>query len=572
MGIGIFDESKMGIANKTAITAGCVIMLLLLANGAIFLRLESKLVSKIFDGYVQKIENAIDQQGEKQKSVLQENLANHAVVIGNAAATFIYNLDKVSLERMLSSYIKLPELKAVKVLNEDGSPYVSIWKNPDVHIKRMVPADLALDEKLMGHADAFLKNEKVGSVSIYFTDELLKAQMDASKQAAKDDIAAFKSTVDREFHQAIWIQGAVILGVVLILVTAIVLTMNSLAIRPLKTLTGMVQDLVAGGGDLTKRLELKSQDEIGALAGWFNRFIQLMQGLIREIAANAATLNSSSTDMSKVADALSTGARSMSEQSNAVTRAADQMSGNMTTVASASEEVATTVNAVASATEEMNATVMEIAQNSERARMVTEEAVSMARNASQQVDQLGKAASEISKVTEVITDISGQTNLLALNATIEAARAGEAGKGFSVVANEIKELAKQTAEATLDIKRTIDGIQNSTATTVTEIERITQVIHSVNELVGTIAASVEEQSVTTREIAGNVSHAARGIDEVNEKVSQNSSVSSEIAQSISEVDQAVDMLNRNSSQVKESAGAMSQLAVQLNTMVGRFKI
>ncbi|MFZ5572424.1 MAG: methyl-accepting chemotaxis protein [Thermodesulfobacteriota bacterium] len=571
MVFGAWEESKLGIAVKTSVAAGFVIMVLLLANGAVFLFLESELVAKIFAGYVQKIEKAIDQQGEKQKRVLQENLIHHADVIGNAAATFIYNLDKVSLERMLTSYIKLPELKAVTVLDENGNPYVSIWKDPGIHIKRNLPENLTLDKNFMATADAFLKEEKVGSVRIFFTDELLLEQMKVSKQAAKDDIAVFETTVDRDFYRAIWIQGAVILLVVLILVAAIVWTMNILAIRPLRLLTGMVQDLVAGGGDLTKRLELKSRDEIGALAGWFNRFIELTQSLIREIAANASTLNRSSLDMSKVADALSTGARSMSEQSNAVTQAADQMSANMTTVASASEEVANTVNAVAAATEEMTATVMEIAQNSERARAVTEEAVVKTRNASRQVNQLGSSAAAIGKITEVITEISGQTNLLALNATIEAARAGEAGKGFSVVANEIKELAKQTAEATLDIKRTIEGIQNSTAVTVMEIEGITQVIHNVNDLVGTIAAAVEEQSVTTREIAGNVSHAARGIDEVNEKVNQNSGVSSEIARSIAEVDQAVDMLKRNSIQVKDSAGSMSFLAEQLNTMVGRFK-
>jgi methyl-accepting chemotaxis protein len=188
------------------------------------------------------------------------------------------------------------------------------------------------------------------------------------------------------------------------------------------------------------------------------------------------------------------------------------------------------------------------------------------------VDELGNAAQEISKVTEVITEISEQTNLLALNATIEAARAGEAGRGFAVVANEIKELAKQTANATLDIKTRIQGIQKSTDTTVTEIEQITEVIHAVNELVATIATAVEEQAVTTQEIANNVAQASLGIGEVNERVADNSTVSSDIAASISQVDDVAGTMRQSSAKVNENSGNLLQLAKQLNDMVARFKI
>jgi methyl-accepting chemotaxis protein len=121
--------------------------------------------------------------------------------------------------------------------------------------------------------------------------------------------------------------------------------------------------------------------------------------------------------------------------------------------------------------------------------------------------ELGGAANKIGKVTETITEISEQTNLLALNATIEAARAGEAGKGFAVVANEIKELAKQTAEATLDIKTLIDDVQNTTRSTGGEINRISEVISGVNENVN---QSSTMSSVISQDITG-VSSAAQNI-------------------------------------------------------------
>ncbi|WP_155323293.1 methyl-accepting chemotaxis protein [Desulfosarcina ovata] len=176
------------------------------------------------------------------------------------------------------------------------------------------------------------------------------------------------------------------------------------------------------------------------------------------------------------------------------------------------------------------------------------------------------------KVTEAITEISEQTNLLALNATIEAARAGEAGKGFAVVANEIKDLAKQTSDATLDIKQQIEAIQGSTNGTIEAINQIGTVIDTVNEIVATIATAVEEQSISTKEIAENIAQISQGVGEVNENVAQSSSVAGEITQSIGEVNQSAGEMASSSSQVRLSAEDLSQLAEKLNIMVGRFKV
>ena len=136
------------------------------------------------------------------------------------------------------------------------------------------------------------------------------------------------------------------------------------------------------------------------------------------------------------------------------------------------------------------------------------------------MQKLGQAAQEIGQVTETITNISAQTNLLALNATIEAARAGTAGKGFAVVANEIKELARQTAEATEDIKARIAGIQDSTGTAISDIGQITTVIKDVGGIVASIAAAIEEQATVTKDVAGNIAQASTGVRDANQHVNQ----------------------------------------------------
>ncbi|MBT8341401.1 MAG: HAMP domain-containing protein [Desulfatitalea sp.] len=342
--------------------------------------------------------------------------------------------------------------------------------------------------------------------------------------------------------------------------------------RPLNNTITMLKDIAEGEGDLTRRLTINGKDEVSEMSKWFNAFMDNMHRMLKSIAEDAKTLNHSSEQLSEVSSHLSSSAESVSGNSSSVASASDQMSANMKSVTSAIEDASANVNIIATATEELASTVNEIARNTESAKTITEQAVSQTSRASDQVGELGHAAINIGKVVEAITEISEQTNLLALNATIEAARAGEAGKGFAVVANEIKELAKQTASATLQIKGQIDGIQNSTEGTITEIEQITKVIEQVNEIVSTIATAVEEQSVTTREISGNVSNTAKGIEEVAEHVSQSSNVSLEIAKDMATVDSAADDMASNSAQVNAKAEALRTLSERLGNMVGRFKL
>lgn len=570
------DSSKpsrsISIALKTSVSCGILILILLGVNTGITSYLENNLVNSIFAQYSQEVESLIDNQGQAKIEDLQANIANNIEMLAGASATLLYNFDTVSMERMLSGYIQLPAVIAVKVLDDADEPFFAIWKNPDVANGKTLPDNLQLNTDMALSTDSFVKEEKVGSVTIYYTDQLVLAAMEDEKRSSKMKITSFSKNVEASINNAVLIQIGIALSVVALLIVAIILILNIVAIRPLKALTAMVTDLVEGEGDLTKRLELKSRDELGTLASVFNRFIERMQKLVTEIAENSYTLQKSSTAMSGVAESVFSASNLMSDQSREASGASRQLSDQMNSVAAASEEAATNVNIVASATEEMTATVNEIASTSEKARAVTGDAVQKAKVASHQVNELGTAAQEISKVTEVITEISEQTNLLALNATIEAARAGEAGRGFAVVANEIKELARQTASATQDIKTRIQGIQKSTDTTVTEIENITEVIHTVNDLVASIATAVEEQAVTTQEISNNVSQAAQGIAEVNERVADNSTVASDIATSSTKVDELASNMKGSSSQVSESANDLLKLSQQLSEMVGKFNI
>jgi len=390
------------------------------------------------------------------------------------------------------------------------------------------------------------------------------------------DISLKNAEKEQQASQAIYKSSLITLLVILIvaaIVAAFMAVVLGMAIaKPINAAVKGLQDIAEGEGDLTKRLSVRSQDEIGELARWQNVFMEKLQGIIGQISTNTQALDQSSHDLLGFANALAGGASDSSRQTENVAAAAEEMNTSLTNVAAAMEQSTTNIAMVASAAEEMNSTIGNIADNVEQANQISADAVTQATKTAVKMDALGVAAQAIGKVTETITEISSQINLLALNATIEAARAGESGKGFAVVANEIKELAKQTAEATLNIKEQISGVQHITAETVAEIGAITKVINRSSELVADIAGAVADQAKATQEIASNISQASLGLQEVNENVNQSSAVAGGITRDITGIGTASIAIADSSRQVKTSAGSLQHLAAELKAIVNQFRI
>ncbi|MCC6364294.1 MAG: hypothetical protein IT165_12270 [Bryobacterales bacterium] len=273
-----------------------------------------------------------------------------------------------------------------------------------------------------------------------------------------------------------------------------------------------------------------------------NRTLETIVEPLKVTAQNAATLASSSEELTAVSQQMAGNAEETATQANVVS--------------AASEEVSKNVSSVASASEQMQASIREIAKNANESARVAKNAVSVAHSTNETVKKLGESSQEIGNVIKVITSIAQQTNLLALNATIEAARAGEAGKGFAVVANEVKELAKQTAKATEEIGQKIEAIQGDTKGAVQAIEEIGAIINQINDISNSIASAVEEQTVTTNEIGRSVTEAAKGVGD--------------IAKNIGGVALAAKNTTQGANDTQKAAQELSRMASQLQAIISKF--
>ena len=387
----------------------------------------------------------------------------------------------------------------------------------------------------------------------------------ANERNASDEALAKKIVLDRY----ILMLSAVAAGILLMAIfTAIACRSLTKTVEAIVKAAGRMAE-----GDLSGRLATaKSNDEMTAISKALNLTCENLSKTIMEIKSGIGIIASSSTELSAASLQSAASVDGVSERARLVASAAEETSANTTGVASNMEQASSSLSSISVSTEEMSATVGEVAANTARARTISDDAVAQSKAISALMDQLGSAAKEIGKVTETISGISAQTNLLALNATIEAARAGAAGKGFAVVANEIKELAKQTASATEDIKSRIGGVQDKTNEAVSKIAGVTEVIAEVGRIIFGIAAAIEEQAAVTKDIAGHIAQASTGVCSTSKLVGQSADDAKKIAEDINGVNAALDGLRQGGTQVKVSAEELAHLAELLRGQIEGFKV
>ncbi len=323
---------------------------------------------------------------------------------------------------------------------------------------------------------------------------------------------------------------------------------------------GRIRTMLADPANLPHKARVKMGPEslelnVSALRDAQGNYVGAMLAWHR-VTEQARLADTFEADIGAVVNSVAAAAAQMQASARSLTEAAAESGREAMAVSDAGAQANADVQAVAAAAEEMAASVEEITRRVAEAADVARQAVAESKATDNTVRGLSEAASRIGDVVRLIGEIAGQTNLLALNATIEAARAGEAGKGFAVVASEVKNLAGQTAKATEEIGRQIAEMQGVTTQAVEAIRAIGSTVDRTSDIATAIAAAVEEQGATTREIARSAAQVAQATGTV--------------AQKIEGIRSAADLTGASASAVLEASGALAGDAQTLRARADNF--
>lgn len=439
---------------------------------------------------------------------------------------------------------------AVFLASKERKYYESLHSN-------LKPIFAELEEE---HKNLFEAGNKLAS---YFPDakldiDLISKSLDLYKEKINPGVVAVRgglkqaqegisggSTSDMDIQRKaddMFYSSLTVSSIVIFLCMCFVVLMRSSIKGPIQ-IVGAALAKVAQG-DLRQEITLKNRDEIGEMGDALTSALKSIRIAIESIRSISHGLVDSS--------------RLMNELSQTMSADASHTTAQVKEVSNSSRVVGSNMSSVAAAAEQMNATIREVATHTVRASDEAQKAVAMAQQAKDTIAQLGTSSAQISSVVSLINSVAEQTNLLALNATIEAARAGEAGKGFAVVATEVKELAKQTGEATHDISERIQDVQAGTERTVQVIEKLSATVTSFSEISASISAAIEEQGATTNEISRSVGDAADG--------------ATAISQSMGGVAQAAERTSTGTEEILSSAHTLDRMAKELQEAVAHFKI
>lgn len=447
-----------------------------------------------------------------------------------------------------------------KMLNEDYQDLYTFEQEESVdkavamvaHYVKNLKKLIEINQSDKRRVDVYLYDKEMTPILKSINDEL-----DALvEELVVNNELQGKGLLEQVESASIFQLSLALIGIVLGVVIAFVI--SKIVTIPLAQTVSALQDLAQGEGDLTKRLDVKGHDEIGQLSQAFNEFSQKVQGLVTDVAESATQLTQSASQMD---DATSSTQSDIVNQNNQIDMVVQEI-----------ESMNIKIQSVVGHTNQAAALAEETNNNASKGQQVVNESASSSEQlaldvdrASQVINELENDVETIGGVLDVIRGIAEQTNLLALNAAIEAARAGEQGRGFAVVADEVRTLASRTGESTEEIQKMIERLQTGSKQAVqvmqqgkVKADEGLGLANQAGESLDSIYSAVQGMLDMNREIASGTEEQGKSAQQVNQNINAIKTISDKTSQSAQ-------------SMASTSSNVML-LALQLQTLLGQFKI
>jgi methyl-accepting chemotaxis protein len=378
---------------------------------------------------------------------------------------------------------------------------------------------------------------------------LIELQQKEAKKALDESISAATTTRNLAIAATVL---ALVLGV------AVGIFVSASIAAPIRKAAAALKDIAQGEGDLTRRLDIHSNDEIGELANSFNAFADKIRATVSQVATGTSQVLSAAEQLQQESATISRGAESVAAHAGTMSSAGDEM-------AHTSSDIAHNCMQAAEASQRANNSAVNGKQVVDNTVNGMEKIAIRVRETASAVEQLGSRSDQIGQIVGTIEDIADQTNLLALNAAIEAARAGEQGRGFAVVADEVRALAERTTRATREISEMIKAIQSETKGAVAAM------VEGVREVErGTEEASRSGEAL--QDILDQISNVSGQVNQIATAAEEQTATVSTLGSSIQTIFQTVDATVQGSSRTTSTAQQLSSLASDLQRLVGQFKV
>ncbi|HDX9533753.1 TPA: methyl-accepting chemotaxis protein [Bacillus thuringiensis] len=396
-----------------------------------------------------------------------------------------------------------------------------------------------------------------------------------------------EQSIEKIDQSALLIEYVIFLSLVICIVAAIILAwwFSGKLVKPIQQIDTKLKELASQEGDLTARLQVNSNDEIGAIATSFNKMLENLQHIINRVQKTSVEVQTASENMlEKTNTSREATVRVQSSMSN-LNASIQSQTSSMEESSTAMDDMAVSVQRIAESASSVAELAVATSEHASDGSTVIQKSVSQmttiheAVNAtSEVVERLITHTKYIDTAVQSISNIAEQTNLLALNASIEAARAGEQGKGFAVVADEVRKLAEQSKTAATDINQLLHQIQNDTETASSmmsqgrsEAFEGINVIREAGTSFSTIVEQVNKVSTQMQDISATAEEMAASAEEMNASLNNIASISTEVSSETAATAQSAEQKVIVMNEMTVTAGKMKQTVEELDQLVSHFK-